>query len=97
MAHLPPKIDWLEIANQCGLIDDYPISLIEIAVNRIEHGDVTDTRFGTRVALREDLQDNRGRAKAYWPDNGGCKCYRKKSTGQCSHEVAAKLRARGRG
>jgi hypothetical protein len=66
--------------------------VIELAVNRLLHGDVRTTRNGTRVALREDLGDSRKKAKAYWPERrGGCRCWSMKSRAECSHEIAAAL------
>lgn len=79
---------------------EYPPDLVDRAVDRLAHGDVTITRYGVRVALRGDLGDNRSAsgAGAYWPErDGGCLCWSKKKSGQCSHELAAFLRATERG
>jgi hypothetical protein len=64
--------------------------MIERVVSRLEHGDVSLTRYGARVALRPDLGDDRAKAKAYWPERErGCLCYSSKARGLCSHTIAA--------
>jgi len=66
--------------------------LIARAVNRLEHGDVKITQYGVRVALREDLGDDRVSANAYWPEGRRhCLCFYHKQNGQCSHELAAMM------
>jgi hypothetical protein len=68
----------------------YPDSMVELALNRLQNGDVTATQYGVRVALRPDLGDNRAEADAYWPD-AGCRCWSMKSRGLCSHTLAAEI------
>jgi hypothetical protein len=65
-------------------------SLMELAVNRLANGDVTQTAYGLRVAIRPDLGDNRIAAAAYWPE-AICKCRSMKSRGYCSHDLAMLL------
>jgi hypothetical protein len=72
--------------------DRYDDSLIELALDRLDHDDVRETRHGFRVALRPDLGDNRVEAEAYWPmHDGGCSCYSAKSRGVCSHRLAVEI------
>jgi hypothetical protein len=74
------------------LCDDYDGATVERAFIRLMSGDVTKTRYGWRVSLRHDLDDHRGEAKAYWPEqNACCLCWSRKSRGYCSHELAVKL------
>jgi hypothetical protein len=89
LINLPPEERWACVATAFA----YPESLVELAVNRLTHGDVVTTKYGTRVALRRDLGDDRSvsGATAYWPSRGGCRCRAKTSRGVCSHEVAAQL------
>jgi len=65
-------------------------TLYRLAIDRLSNGDVIETEYwGVRVALREDLKDERGNANAYWPDrNACCLCYSRKARGACSHELA---------
>ncbi len=78
--------------------DDSDDSLYDLAINRLANGDVTDTQYGVRVALREDLGDDRISAGAYWPRVGEeyearrrCLCRSMKSRGFCSHDLAARI------
>jgi len=63
------------------------------ALGRLANGDVKDTRYGIRVALRRDLGDHRGGATAYWPlGDHGCQCfYAHTNDGVCSHRLAAQV------
>lgn len=68
-------------------------TLEERALVRLANGDVSATRFGIRVALRRELNDQRVDANAYWPlAKAGCRCFQaKKNDGLCSHWLAARL------
>ena len=79
---------WEDVA---GDYPSIPESLLRLALNRLRNGDVKDTAYGVRVALREDLGDNRSAsgATAYWPERR-CMC-RHRHEVNCSHRVAAKL------
>lgn len=68
--------------------------MLDEARERLRQGDVAETRYGLRVALRPDLGDNRrcSGAGAYWPENDrGCRCHAKRTRGTCSHEIAARI------
>src|SRR5262245_33550907 len=75
----------------------YGDRLVDEALDRLEHGDVAPTQYGTRVALRPNLGDDRSysRSGAYWPrrksDEGPlrCMCHEFKTTRRCSHVLAA--------
>jgi hypothetical protein len=87
IANMRPAERWRCIANtfrrECG------DSLVDLAVNRLIHGDVTSTQYGIRVALRADLGDDRSasQSNAYWPEDA-CRCWSMKARGECSHELA---------
>ena len=66
-------------------------SMYNLAIDRLSNRDVSQTRYGIRVALRFDLGDNRVEATAYWPEKKRCLCFSKKARGVCSHELAVKL------
>jgi hypothetical protein len=70
----------------------YDPTLVERAINRLEHGDITHTKYGARVALRPDLDDKREATgyKAYWPEHG-CLCYYRKANHVCSHLIAVEM------
>ena len=72
----------------------YGRSLVDLALNRLAHGDVLRTRYGVRVQVRQDLGDDRtaSRSEAYWPwAASGCRCWSMKTRGRCSHDLAARL------
>jgi hypothetical protein len=85
--------DWRRIAKrfrkETG--DTHEPSLYDLAVSRLSNGDVSETKYGIRVAVREDLGDDRVEAAAYWPANRACLCYSRKSRGYCSHELAVAI------
>jgi hypothetical protein len=88
-----PDIDWPTIEQEYDAESrGWSAALIERAVDRLTHGDITDTQYGIRVALRPDLGDNRESAGAYWPQGKrGCLCFAQKKDRECSHELAARL------
>jgi hypothetical protein len=77
---------WTARASALGY-GDHPN--LERAVERLAAGDVSDTQYGVRVALRSGW-DHRAKAKAYWPrQNGSCRCRANIQTAFCSHVLAA--------
>lgn len=74
-------------------------SLTTRVADRLDNGDVTETQYGWRVALRSDLGDNRDAsgANAYWPEGEhGCMCWYNKASGSgtktCSHALAVRVK-----
>jgi hypothetical protein len=91
--NLPAALRWrykAEAYYGSEITDSSTLALL--AIDRLAHGDVTQTRFGVRVALRPDLDDDRSAsgANAYWPEKG-CTCWSMKTRRECSHHVAATL------
>ena len=64
-------------------------SLVQLAIARLENGDVTQTIQGICVRVRPDLGDD-PTVVAYWPKQP-CSCESMTSRGKCSHAIAAKL------
>jgi hypothetical protein len=86
--------DWASLLTD-ELRARYDETLIARAIDRLTHGDIKDTRYGWRVALRPDLGDNRQEADAYWPEaNECCLCWARNAHGACSHELAVILAKR---
>lgn len=57
---------------------------------RILDGDITRTKHGLRVAIREDLGDTPPKGSAYWLGNKRCSC-RAADAPRCVHELAGSL------
>jgi hypothetical protein len=86
----PSMPDWKPFAEVFQ--SKYDPALVNRAINRLEHGDIAHTKYGARVALRPDLDDNREATgyKAYWPEHG-CLCYYNKANHVCSHRIAVEI------
>lgn len=73
--------------------------MVDHAVSRLEHGDLTEVDDAIRLRLRKDLGDDRWRSGAHWYwvrfDADGrptrCYCHARRRTKRCSHTLAARL------
>jgi hypothetical protein len=85
-------VDWAKFVGEGH--ERYEQRLIDEAINRLEHRDVSLTPWGIRVQVRPDLGDCRARAAGYWiggPRRRRCLCHEKKTTGRCAHDLAAAM------
>ena len=90
---------WLRDPGYEQFVLQYGDQVVDEALNRLESGDVSTTRFGTGVRMRDDLGDDlpQSGSNAFWPIWVGscsflhpvCVCAQMRRDAICSHAIAA--------